>query len=49
MDQQVYAMKIADIFHAEVKRKIISGVNKKIKSSFPSPDTLYLKEIVKKK
>jgi hypothetical protein len=48
MDQQVYAMKIADIFHPEVKKKIIAGINKKIKSIFPSPDTLYLKDIVKK-
>lgn len=48
MDQQVYAMKIADIFAPEVKRKIFSGLNKKIKSIFPSPDTLYLKDIVKK-
>jgi hypothetical protein len=48
MDQQVYAMKIADIFHPEIKKKIIAGTNKKIRSIFPSPDTLYLKDIVKK-
>ena len=48
MDQQVYAMKIADIFHPEIKKKIIAGINKKIRSIFPSPDTLYLKDIVKK-
>lgn len=48
MDQQVYAMKIADIFNADVKRKIYSSINKKIKSVFPSPDSLYLKDIVKK-
>lgn len=47
MDQQVYAMKIADIFNPEVKKKIISSVNKKIKSIFPSPDTLYQKDIVR--
>ena len=48
MDQQIYAMKIADIFNIEVKKKIISGINKKIVSVFPAPDTLYLKDIVKK-
>ena len=41
-------MKIADIFNIEVKKKIISGVNKKIKSVFPSPEALYSKDIVKK-
>ncbi len=48
MDQQVYAMKIADIFDPDVKKKIISSINKKIKTIFPSPDKLYLKDIVKK-
>lgn len=48
MDQQVYAMKIADIFSPEVKRRILNSVNKKLKSIFPSPDTLYQKDIVKK-
>jgi hypothetical protein len=41
-------MKIADIFHPDVKKKILASFNKKIKSIFPSPDTLYLKDIVKK-
>jgi len=48
MDQQVYAMKIADIFNSDVRKKIILSVNKKIKSVFPSPDSLYSKDIVKK-
>lgn len=48
MDQQVYAMKIADIFNTEVRRKIFSGVNRKLKPVFPSPDSLYSKDIVKK-
>ncbi len=41
-------MKIADIFNNEVRKKIFTGINKKIKSVFPSPDSLYSKEIVKK-
>jgi len=48
MDQQVYAMKIADIFNAEVRKIIFTSVNKKLKSVFPSPDSLYSKDIVKK-
>ena len=48
MDQQVYAMKIADIFQTDVRKKIIAGINRKIKSIFPSPDSLYQKDIVKK-
>lgn len=48
MDQQIYAMKIADIFNTEMKRKILTAINKKVKSIFPSPDTIYSKDIVKK-
>lgn len=48
MDQQVYAMKISDIFNVDVRKKIFGSVNKKIKSIFPSPDSLYSKDIVKK-
>lgn len=48
MDQQVYAMKIADIFNVDVRKKILASVNKKIKSIFPSTDSLYSKDIVKK-
>lgn len=48
MDQQIYAMKIANIFDIEIKKKILEGINKKIKTIFPSADSLYLKDVVKK-
>lgn len=43
-EQQLLAMKLADIFNPEVKKKI-KTVNKK-KCIFPTPDTIYSKDIV---
>jgi hypothetical protein len=45
MEQQMYAIKIADIYNTEIKKKLL--VMKKGKYIFPSAETLYNKLIVK--
>jgi hypothetical protein len=45
MEQQLYAMKIADIYNTEVKKKLTE--RKKVKTIFPSAETLYNKDVVK--
>jgi hypothetical protein len=45
LEQQLYAMKIADIYHADVRKRLTGG--KKFKAVFPSSETLYNKDIVK--
>jgi CCR4-NOT transcription complex subunit 4 len=44
-EQQLLAMKIADIFHADNKKKF-KNVNLKKKCIFPTTDTIYTKDIV---
>lgn len=43
-DQQLYAIKIADIYNPNVKKALLSI--KKTKTRFPSPDLIYQSEIV---
>jgi hypothetical protein len=45
MEQQLYAMKIADIYNYEVKKRLTQVC--KFKAVFPSADTLYHKDLVK--
>jgi hypothetical protein len=45
LDQQIYAIKIADLYNPEVRKNIMS--NKKFKTVLPSPETIYNKDIVK--
>jgi hypothetical protein len=45
LEQQLYAMKIADIYQPDIRKRLTQG--KKFKTVFPSPDTLYNREIVK--
>jgi hypothetical protein len=45
MEQQLYAIKIADIYNAEVRKRLTQG--KKFKTVFPSAETLYNKDVVK--
>ena len=44
-EQQLLAMKLADIFNSDVKKKLKS-VNPKKKCVFPTTDTIYTKDIV---
>ena len=43
-EQQLYAIKIADIYNPEVKKRLLLGKNKK--TMFPSTDLIYQNEIV---
>ena len=43
-EQQLYAIKIADIYNPEIKKKLMLGKNKK--TMFPSTDMIYQNEIV---
>ena len=43
-EQQLYAIKIADIYNAEIKKKLMLGKNKR--TIFPSTDLIYQNEIV---
>ena len=43
-EQQLYAIKIADIYNPEVKKKLLLGKNRK--TMFPSTDLIYQNEIV---
>jgi hypothetical protein len=45
-EQQLLAIKIADIYNPEVKKKIMNLTNKKLKYALPTADTIYNKEIV---
>jgi hypothetical protein len=45
MEQQLYAMKIADVYNSEVKKRLTSG--KKFKAAFPSAESLYNKDLVR--
>ena len=45
-NQQIYAIKLADIYNCEVKEKLMLEKNKKIKTIFPSPYLIYDNEIV---
>jgi hypothetical protein len=45
LEQQLYAMKIADIYNSEVKKRLSQG--KPLKFIFPAPETLYNKDLVK--
>lgn len=42
--QQLYAIKLGDIYNESVKKEIMS--RKKVKTMFPSPDVIYKSEIV---
>lgn len=44
LEQQIYALKIADIYNPEIKKRLTL---KKSKNGLPSPDTIYNKEVVK--
>jgi hypothetical protein len=44
MEQQLYAIRIADIYNPEIKKKLLTG--KKLKTVFPPPDSIYKSEIV---
>jgi len=44
--QQLYAIKIANIYNPEVKKKIMAFANKSANSVFPSPDQIYENEVV---
>ena len=45
-NQQIYAIKLADIYNCDVKEKLMLEKNKKIKTIFPSPYLIYDNEIV---
>ncbi len=45
LEQQYYAIKIADIYHPDIRKKVLNI--KKIKSVFPSPDLIYNKDVVR--
>ncbi len=45
LEQQLYAIKISDIYHPDIRKKIMS--TKRIKTIFPPLEQLYNKEIVK--
>ena len=44
--QQLYAIKIANIYNPDVKKKIMAFANKSANSVFPSPDQIYENEVV---
>lgn len=44
-EQQLYAIKIADIYNPEIKKKLLLGAKNK-KTMFPSTDLIYKSEIV---
>ena len=45
-NQQIYAIKLADIYNCDVKEKLMLEKNKNIKTIFPSPYLIYDNEIV---
>ena len=45
-NQQIYAIKLADIYNSKVKQKLLSTKNNHIKTVFPSPYLIYDNEIV---
>ena len=45
-NQQLYAIKLADIYNSKVKQKLLSTKNNHIKTVFPSPYLIYENEIV---
>jgi hypothetical protein len=47
-EQQIYAMKVAGIFHPEVRKKLNIS-SKKFKSIFPNTESIFQKDIVKEK
>jgi hypothetical protein len=46
LEQHLYAIRIADIYDPEIKKKLIN-INKSFKGVFPSSDIIYSKDIVK--
>jgi hypothetical protein len=45
LEQQLYAIKIADIYHPDIKKKITNS--KKIKTVFPPVEQIYSRDIIK--
>ena len=45
-NQQIYAIKLADIYNSKVKQKLLLTKNNNIKTVFPSPYLIYENEIV---
>jgi hypothetical protein len=45
MEQQLYAIKIGDIYNADIKKRLL--VAKKVKSAFPAGETIYSKDVVR--
>ena len=45
LEQQLYAMKIADIYHPDIRKKIMNM--KKVKTVFPSVELIYTKDVIR--
>ncbi len=45
-EQQLFAIKIADIYNPEIRKKIMNYSNKKSKTFLPSPESIFNKDIV---